>query len=217
MMPYLKSEETHLTGGPITPSQSSWIGALITLGAFINTLLYGKVAQWLGKKIALIILLLPNLTFWCLVYLSTNVTHLYVARAIAGMTGGGLLRIIPLFTGEIAESHVRGKLGAYFPLAMYGGMFLIFVFGTYLDFFTIPLVMMPFSVVFFVCMMFLPETPQHYLRKGENLKALESLKFYRTCRSDDSQIKLELESLRTSLNSVSGEKIGVKDFGEDFF
>ncbi|KAG5667691.1 hypothetical protein PVAND_015663 [Polypedilum vanderplanki] len=212
---YLKSNETHLTDGPITATQSSWIGSLISIGALINTFCYGKIADILGKKISLIILLVPNVIFWLLIYFSTNVIHIYIARAIAGLTGGGLLRILPLFTGEIAESHVRGKLGAYFPLAMYGGMLLIFILGTYLDFFTIPLVMLPFSIIFFFCMIFLPETPQYYLKKGENLKALESLKFYRSCsRDNEGKVKNELESLRNAVNNVNIEKIEVKDFVE---
>jgi SP family facilitated glucose transporter-like MFS transporter 8 len=51
----------------------------------------------------------PNLISWILIYLSTNVWYLYAARLIAGLTSGGLLRVVPIFTGEISETRVRGE------------------------------------------------------------------------------------------------------------
>lgn len=56
----------------------------MSAGALISILGFGKLAEYFGKKKCLIFLCLPNLTFWVMTYLSTNLVHLYVARAIAG-------------------------------------------------------------------------------------------------------------------------------------
>ncbi|KAL7010870.1 hypothetical protein ACKWTF_013985 [Chironomus riparius] len=218
MIPYLKSDETHLKSGPIDATEASWIGSLMSAGALVSILVFGKLAEYFGKKKCLIFLCLPNLTFWVMTYLSTDVIHLYIARIIAGITNGGLLRIVPLYIGEIAESSIRGKLGAYFPLAMYIGIFFMFVFGAYLNYFTIPLVMIPVLVLYFFLMFLLPETPQHLLRNHKDEKALKSLKFYRNCNEKDSQnveaVTAEYEALRTNILNVHKKDVKLKDFVE---
>jgi len=153
-----------------------------------------------------------------LTYIATNVNHLYAARAVAGFTGGGLLRIVPLFISEIAESHVRGKLGAYFPLGMNFGIFLMYVLGTYVDYHTISFVMVPFVILYAALMLFLPDTPQFLIGKHRDDDALKSLKFYRNCNENNSQnvdmIKKELESLQKNVLNHHKTEVKIKDFSK---
>lgn len=123
-----------------------------------------------------------------------------------------------MFIGELAESNVRGKLGAFFPLGMNFGIFVIFVIGAYLDFFVIPFVIFPFIVLYFILMLFLPETPQYYLRKNNEEKALKSLKFYRNCNEKDTQslenVQNELLALKKNLQSQQKINVKLTDFGK---
>ncbi|CAG9810060.1 unnamed protein product [Chironomus riparius] len=218
IIPYLKSEDTHLNAGPITPQQASWIGACLSLGAVFSIVITGIAADYFGKKVCLIALSIPAVLFWTLTYVSTNVFHLYAARTVAGFCGGGQLRIVPLFIGELAESNVRGKLGAFFPLGLNLGIFLIFVIGTYIDYFIIPFVIFPFIVAYFVLMLFLPETPQYYLKKQKEEEALKSLKYYRNCNDKDSQnlenVQNELSALKKNIQSQGKFEVNLKDFVE---
>lgn len=43
--------------------------------------------------------------FWILVYFSTDVTHLYYARILSGLAGGGVYINISLFVADIAENQ----------------------------------------------------------------------------------------------------------------
>jgi predicted MFS family arabinose efflux permease len=43
--------------------------------------------------------------FWLLVYIAYDVEHLYLARFLGGLTGGGMIRTIPLFICEISENQ----------------------------------------------------------------------------------------------------------------
>lgn len=56
----------------------------MSAGALISILVFGKLAEYFGKKKCLIFLCLPNLTFWVMTYLSTDIIYLYIARVIAG-------------------------------------------------------------------------------------------------------------------------------------
>jgi dipeptide/tripeptide permease len=44
----------------------------------------GIAAEYVGKKMCLIVLSIPAVLFWTLTYISTNVFHLYAARTVAG-------------------------------------------------------------------------------------------------------------------------------------
>ena len=197
------------------------IGAVITFGGVSGVIIIGKVADLIGKRKCLILLCLPNLTFYVLIYFATSVNQLYAARAIAGFTGGGLFRIIPLFIGEIAESNVRGKLGAYFPLGMNLGIFLIYVLGTYVDYHTIPFVMIPFFICYVVSMLFIPDTPQFLITKHQNADALQSLKFYRNCNEHNfhsvNVVREELESLKENILNHHKMDLKWKDFSKLLF
>jgi MFS family permease len=134
---------------------------------------------------------------------------------IAGMTGGGLLRILPLFIAEISESHMRGRFSSYSPLAYNLGMLYMFVIGTYLKFHWIPFVMMPFHAIYFCALIFLPETPQHYIRKNDFEKAFQSLKFYRSCGQNEARIektKVEFEEMKLAVSGSKKDPVELKDF-----
>lgn len=167
----------------MTAIDISWIGSLLCLGGFFGTILFGKISQHFGKKVSLLLLAMPNLSFWIIVLLSTKIQHLYAARFLAGITGGGMLRTISLYVSEISENKIRGRLGSYLILFLSTGTLLSFIAGAYLSFFVVPWVMMIFPVWFFVSVSFLPDTPSSLLSRNMPRQALNSLTFYRSYES----------------------------------
>ena len=167
----------------VTAIDISWIGSLLCLGGFFGTILFGKISQHFGKKVSLLLLAMPNLSFWIIVLLSTKIQHLYAARFLAGITGGGMLRTISLYVSEISENKIRGRLGSYLILFLSTGTLLSFIAGAYLSFFVVPWVMMIFPVWFFVSVSFLPDTPSSLLSRNMPRQALNSLTFYRSYES----------------------------------
>lgn len=211
---YLKSDETHLTTGAVSSEDISWIGSLLCVGGFIGTIAFGKITQKWGKKNALFLLVIPHLSFWALIYFSTHVYHLYLARFLAGLTGGGSLRTISLYVAEISENRIRGQLGSFLMFGITSGMLLIFILGTFLDFFTTPLVILVLPTIFLVSVMFLHDTPTSLLSRNKCDKAFESLRFY---RSDSGKVaseavKNEFELLKRALENKNEEKLELKDF-----
>lgn len=82
----------------------------------------------------------------------------------------------------------------------------------------IPFVIFPFIVLYFVLMLFLPETPQYFLRKENEEEALKSLKFYRNCNEKDTQsienIQNELSALKKNMQSQQKIDVKLKDFSK---
>lgn len=42
---------------------------------------------------------------WFLFYFAQSIEWLYVARVCAGLTGGGMFVVLPIFIGEIADNR----------------------------------------------------------------------------------------------------------------
>jgi MFS family permease len=219
-LPYLKSNNSHLITGPITDEDASWIGSLIALGGFVGSITFGKVTEIFGKKIALFLLVFPHFGFWSLVFFSTHVHHLYLARFIAGITGGGIYRTISLFVAEISENNVRGMLGSWMVFALSGGALMIFTVGTYVDFFTVPLMIVILPSIFLASLFLLHDTPMSLIARGKQEEAFESLKFYRTCcgvkthTTEAENLLREFNALKESFETKHQEKLGFKDFCE---
>ncbi|CRL04884.1 CLUMA_CG017935, isoform A, partial [Clunio marinus] len=212
-IPYLQSSQSHLTTGPVTSNDVSWIGSLMPLGGFIGTTVFGTITERLGKRISLFMLLVPHLSFWCLIYFSTNVSHLYIARILGGITGGGSMRILPLYITEISENKIRGTLGSFYVLSLSLGTFLMFVMGTYFNFFIVPLIILIFPSIFFISLFFLHDTPTSLISRKKFDEAFIALKFYRTCGKEKQEnVHEEFELLRKALQKEDDKKWTVEDF-----
>ena len=214
-IPYLRSDESHILTGPVTSENVSWIGSLSAVGALVGAVIFGKISQKFGQKLALILLVVPHLSFWAFVYMSTQVYHLYIARVCAGLTGGGCIRTLSLYITEISEKTVRGELGSYLILFLSAGNMIIFYAGTYLSFFTVPVVMIVFPFTYLVLVCFLPDSPPSLMARNKPDEAWDSLLFYRTVgsfRIVSEEFKEEYENLKKSLQNQGYDQWVIADF-----
>lgn len=58
-LPILLSNDSPLASGPLTSVEAGWIGAVITLGAFVGTMIFGILANYIGSKHSLIFSIIP--------------------------------------------------------------------------------------------------------------------------------------------------------------
>lgn len=199
----------------MTSEDVSWIGSLICVGGLLGIIAFGTITEKCGKKISLFLLVIPHLTFWSLVYFSTHAYHLYLARFISGITGGGALRTVPLFITEISENKIRGVLGSLYIFALSGGTLMVFIIGAYANFFVVPLVMLVLPTIFVASLFCLRDTPQSLIARKKYDQAFESLKFYRSCGNDKiaiESVKVEFEVLKNNLKTRKEEKLELSDF-----
>lgn len=216
-IPLLQSTETHLASGPLTSDDVSWIGSLLSVGGLLGTLIFGAISQTFGKRAALFLVMIPHLCFWILVYYATHAYHLYLARMLAGLTGGGSIRIISIYVAEITENRIRGALGSVMILSMSSGILVIFIAGAYLSYSVVPWVLHVFPTIFFISLFFIHDTPASLLNRNKINEAFESLKFYRTCSNDKCSIAAleeEFQLIRKAVNEKNDVKLEVADFRE---
>lgn len=61
----LQSEDSPLEGGPLTTSEVSWVGSVICIGALCGTLLFGWTSDRFGRKISMLVAVIPQLVRSC--------------------------------------------------------------------------------------------------------------------------------------------------------
>lgn len=106
----LTTEGSPLESGPLTTSEISLVVSIPCLGAIIGTLIYSLAADRFSRRALLVSIAVPEVLSWVFMLLATNVYHLYVARLILGIVGGGALVIIPIYVSEIAEDKYVNQM-----------------------------------------------------------------------------------------------------------
>ncbi|XP_011265088.2 facilitated trehalose transporter Tret1-2 homolog isoform X1 [Camponotus floridanus] len=186
---------------PISINEFSWIGSLATLGAGAICIPIGILADIIGRKTAMLLMVIPFTFGWLLIICSNSVLMFYFGRFITGASGGAFCVAAPLYTSEIAESEIRGTLGSYFQLMLTIGILISYVLGTVLEnMMTLSIISGIIPLVFFAVFFFMPETPVYYLKKGNEEAARKSLV---RLRGSEYDIELELQAHREALEETT--------------
>ncbi|XP_066596796.1 facilitated trehalose transporter Tret1 isoform X2 [Prorops nasuta] len=189
-------------GIPITKQQFSLIGSLTTLGAAAVCMPIGVLADLIGRKTAMLILVVPFTIGWLLIIFANSIGMFYAGRFITGLSGGAFCVTAPMYTAEIVESEIRGSLGSYFQLLLTTGILLTYIIGYVLNnMHTLSIISAIFPLVFFVAFFFMPESPVYYLKKNRENEARDSLL---KLRGDQYDVDTEIRNLQASLNESRG-------------
>lgn len=172
----------------------SWVGSSTTLGAAIMCLFIGTIINLYGRKLTMLLLVIPFTIGWALVIWPQNIAMLIVGRTLLGVSGGSFCICAPMYTGEIAQKDVRGTLGTYFQLMLTIGILFVYAVGSGASVFVLGLVCGCIPIIFGVIFVFMPESPYYWVSKNQTEKAVASLKWLRGNEYDYSSELQELQS-----------------------
>lgn len=147
---YLKGNHSKLPSGTITVEEATWVTSILPIGIFTGSLLYGVIANRIGRKwsfISLTPIIIVSKRFlnqltnwnkwsssnqsiwlffqlsWLLIAFAENVIYLYAARLIQGVFSGAIYSLCQFYFVEIADDRVRGTLCG----TLVGGLFRCFL------------------------------------------------------------------------------------------
>lgn len=190
----------------ISGADFSWIGSMVTLGAAMVCLVIGTVIQMLGRKLTMLLLVIPFTIGWALVTWATNLSMLFVGRFLLGISGGAFCVAAPTYTAEIAQADIRGTLGSYFQLMLVIGVLFSYIVGSNSTVFTLNLICAAIPLVFGAIFVFMPETPVYLISKGRKEAAAKSLKWL---RGSDYDYSAELADLQAQYESEQKNKVSL--------
>ncbi|EDW85309.1 uncharacterized protein Dwil_GK18462 [Drosophila willistoni] len=222
LSPTLRKLQTPLSplSFELVVSEVSWVGSMLGIGSMTGNILIGSILGRIGNKWCLLLIAIPHSCFWFLVYFANSVEFLYVGRLLAGITGGGMYIVHPIFLSEIADANIRGTFSAMVMLSVNVGVLVGYIMGTHLAYHLIPWLVLICPLSYFICvLLFIKESPMHLIRNGNFKSAEQSFRHYKNIKdsdplSDQDKSMEEFEKMKIALTKGEEfqDKITLKDF-----
>ncbi|XP_065362596.1 facilitated trehalose transporter Tret1-2 homolog isoform X2 [Calliphora vicina] len=184
----------------------SWIGSAMTLGAAFVCIPIGFLINLIGRKLTMLLLVLPFTLGWCLLIWAQNVEMMYTARFILGVSGGAFCVTAPMYTGEIAQKDIRGSLGSFFQLMITAGILFVYAIGAGLNVFWMSIVCGILPLVFGAIFVFMPESPTYLVSKNNNESAVKSIQWL---RGKDYDYRMEIEELKETEQKIKDTPVSI--------
>ena len=168
----------------------------VLAGSLLGTLFTGAAADRYGRRA---MILLACIIFACgvsLIIMAHGFASLICARLLLGLGVGVISVAVPLYLSEIAPAHLRGRSVAMFQIFLTFGIMLAYLVDL---FFTqqgnwramFALILVP-TLVLFVSMLLLPETPRWLLSRGKERKARKILQGLRPAHL----VEIEIQAIQ---------------------
>ncbi|RFU71908.1 monosaccharide transporter, partial [Trichoderma arundinaceum] len=189
----------------LSDSNTSLITSILSCGTFFGALIAGDISDWIGRKWTVII--------GCIIYALGVVIQMVTApghalgpivagRLIAGLGVGFESAIVILYMSEICPRKVRGALVAGYQFCITIGILLAscVVYGTKdrsdTGAYRIPIALQfPWAMILGGGLLFLPDSPRYFVKKGEIQKAINSLARVRGQPEDSEYVQNELAEI----------------------
>ncbi|XP_063708428.1 facilitated trehalose transporter Tret1-like [Culicoides brevitarsis] len=159
--------------------QASWFASLAFICQPIGSTLSGIVLEELGRKKAMMIVNLPHIAAWLMLYYATELKTVFSANILLGLGVGFMEAPVLTYVGEITEPSVRGILSALASVMSSLGAALLYIVGSKTTWRNTALFASAVPMITIVCLTFVPETPIWLLSKDRKVQALRSLQWLR--------------------------------------
>ncbi|KAL0105973.1 hypothetical protein PUN28_016003 [Cardiocondyla obscurior] len=206
ILPFLTSAESFLP--ELCEDQISWITSLLAVGAIVGAVPAGKIADRIGRKLAIVLTAVPFATCWLTLLTTRSITSIYAARFVGGIGAGAVCVLVPVYAGEIAQASIRGALGAFFPLLFSSGIMFSYVAGAYCSYVVFNIACCAILVPFVLSVFFMPESPMWLVQKDRKDQAAKVLVTLRGARYD---IAGEIAVFQDDIDRMANASGGFKD------
>ncbi|KAG6011882.1 hypothetical protein E4U54_007857 [Claviceps lovelessii] len=193
-------------GAPaISESNSSLIVSILSCGTFFGALIAGDLADYIGRKWT-VILGCAIYAFGVVIQMITSPEHalgpIVAGRVIAGLGVGFESAVVILYMSEICPRKVRGALVAGYQFCITLGLLLasVVVYATKdnddTSVYRIPIaVQFPWALILGVGLLFLPDSPRYFVKKGQIQQAVDALSRVRGQPPNSEYVQTEIAEI----------------------
>lgn len=184
----------------VSPEIGSWVASAVPLFMSASSLISAPLLEYLGRRGTLIFVCVPICLGWILIVFASNLTMLFLARAIGGIGNGMIGTSFSLYLGEVTEPKYRGFFITLIMVASAIGIIIVHLFGSVLMWRYTAAIASSLPILAAVVMFCAPESPYWYIAKRRRAEAEAAMKWL---RGDSPAVKQELEKAWTQQEQVN--------------
>lgn len=184
----------------------SWIGGIISGGATIGSIVTGPICDRIGRRTTIIVTMIPSLIGWAMIIWASNTWMVIIGRGILGFVCGMSTVACPMYTNEIAESAIRGTLGATFQLQVTMGILFSYIVGAGVGVTPFCLICAAIPVLQAIFMFFMPESPMYCIKNGDVDSARNGLQ---KLRGSHYNIDEEISEAQRVIAEIESQKLTI--------
>ncbi|KAL3644838.1 hypothetical protein CASFOL_010018 [Castilleja foliolosa] len=183
-------------------AEYSLFGSILTFGAMIGAVTSGKIADYIGRKGAMIVSSVFCTLGWLSIYIAQGPVLLDIGRLATGYGMGVFSFVVPIFVAEIAPKDLRGALTTTNQLMIVCGVSASFVLGTFLTWRVLALIGIVPCGVLLIGLCIIPESPRWLAKQGRHKEFEASLRKLRGKNADISGEAAEIQDYIETLESL---------------
>jgi SP family myo-inositol transporter-like MFS transporter 13 len=229
-LPYMQDTFRTSAGDLLTAGQVSLVVAAVLLGSVISTLFAGMLADWMGRRLLMVLSGLLFVASIPMIALSHGYGPLVLGRLLQGVSAGLIGVVVPLYLAECLSAASRGKGTGIFQWLLTLGIFTAAVVAMYFSFRvdevaklhdparlfafkdtawrSIFWVSLPPGILFVIGSFMVAESPRWQFRHGKRDAALAALLRSRTKEQADLELhEMEQTAAAEKAQSSSGTQI----------
>ncbi|KAG8269701.1 hypothetical protein J6590_101807, partial [Homalodisca vitripennis] len=141
-------------------------GSIIFISQPIGSLTSGFLQDLFGRKRCMLVVTIPQMIGWLLLYSADSVPWLYTAVTVMGLSVGFMEAPVLSYIGEITEPRLRGVLSSIAGIFLNVGIMLECYIGALTDWRSLALISALGPVLIFILLSQVPESPAWLVYKG---------------------------------------------------
>ncbi|XP_046672092.1 facilitated trehalose transporter Tret1-2 homolog isoform X2 [Homalodisca vitripennis] len=163
------------TGLSMNSTQASWFAGIIFGVQPLGSVLSGYLSEVLGRKRSMMLVAVPQLIGWLLMYFSQDLLMIYISGFMMGFSIGFMEAPSLSYVGEICQPHLRANMCSLTSLNVPLGYLVMYLLGTILDWRTTALCSAAMPILTVLAITLVPESPMWLLRKDRRVEAEAAL------------------------------------------
>ncbi|RYR02295.1 hypothetical protein Ahy_B06g081113 isoform B [Arachis hypogaea] len=185
----------------------SFFGSILTIGAIIGAFVSGRIADCVGRRVAMGFAEVFCILGWLAIAFSNVAWWLYIGRLLVGCGMGLLSYVVPVYVAEVAPKNLRGGFTTVHQLMICCGVSLTYLIGAFLNWRILALIgIIPCSAQV-LSLPFIPESPRWLAKVGHLAGSENSLQRLRGENANVSQEATEIRDYTEALQQHSEASI----------
>ncbi|XP_047989476.1 facilitated trehalose transporter Tret1-like [Leguminivora glycinivorella] len=186
-------------GRPLTTNEISLVAGLISMTAVTTPIIFGYIADYIGRRKTLIAIVIPQILGFALKLISAHPICLMVSQACCGIAGGGVYCIAPTYIKEIAQDSLRGALGCSAILLQSLGLVIMYAMGAYIEYYTVLWIVIWLPVLNLIALFQIPESPAYLVKTGKVEEATKVMAWLRGVDEDHKDVERDISILQKEI------------------